>query len=206
MALVNAYATVAELRTHLADGSSALSLDLLERALNASSRAVDRHCGRRFWKDAVATVRTYRIESCEYVFVDDISTRTGLIVKTGSDGVTFGTTLTSSEYILEPSNADVLASGDTADPHAFWQITSLSSSFAVERRFPTMQVTAKFGWSAVPYEVNEATILKAASLFKRKDAPFAVAGFGPDMGVVRIGRNDPDVIDLLNPFVQPGFA
>lgn len=204
MAVVNGYATRAELQEHFGDTITALDVDLLDRAINASSRAIDRFCGRRFWKDAVVTARTYRIESCEYVFVDDISTRTGLIVKTGSDGVTFGTTLTSSEYILEPSNADVLASGDTADPHAFWQITSLSSAFAVERRFPTMQVTAKFGWSAVPYEVQEACLLKAASLFKRKDAPFGVAGFG-DLGVVRI-REDSDVGQLLSPYRLPGFA
>jgi hypothetical protein len=42
-------------------------------------------------------------------------------------------------------------------------------------------------------------ILKAASLFKRKDAPFGVAGIN-DFGPVRITRTDPDVIDLLRSF------
>lgn len=206
MALVNAYATVAEVRTHLADSTSLLATELLERAINAASRAIDAHCGRRFWRDALVTARTYRVECSEYVYVDDISTRTGLIVKTGTDGVTFDTTVASTDYILEPGNADVLAAGDTVDPFAFWKIAAVGgTTFTVDRRYPTLQVTAKFGWSSVPYEVQEATILKAASLFKRKDAPFGVAGFG-EFGVVRIGRNDPDVMELLGRFTQPGFA
>jgi hypothetical protein len=45
-------------------------------------------------------------------------------------------------------------------------------------------------------------MLKAASLFKRKDAPFAVAGFS-EFGAVRIGRNDPDVLELLGGYVNP---
>lgn len=70
---------------------------------------------------------------------------------------------------------------------------------------PTVQVTARFGWSAVPYQVNEATILKAASLFKRKDAPFGVAGFN-EFGAVRITRKDPDVLELLSDFARPMYA
>lgn len=207
MPLVNAYATVTEVREHLADANSGLSTALLERAINAASRAIGTHCGneaspRRFWKDAVATARTYRVESREWVYVDDISARAGLVVKTGTDGVTFDTTVASTDYILEPSNADVVAAGDTVDPHAFWKITAVNgTNFTVDRRFPTMQVTAKFGWSSVPYEVNEACIIKAASLFKRKDSPDGVAGFG-QFGVVRIGRSDPDVLDLLRRFTR----
>lgn len=205
MALTNSYATVAELRNHFADAGSALSLELLERALNASSRAVDHHCGRRFWADAATTTRTFDGTGRDVVYVDDISTRTGVVVTSGTDGSTFGTSWTvGTEYILEPRNAD--AAGATSDAYAFWRLRALGGRYWPDACYgPTVQVVAKFGWSAVPPEVNQATILKAAQLMKRKDAPFGVAGFG-EFGAVRIGRNDPDVIDLLSEYRKPRVA
>lgn len=203
MALTNPYCTVAELRENFGDSGSALTTALLERAINASSRAIDRYCGRRFWLDAAVAVRTYRPDSCSSTYVDDIGTATGLIVKTGTDGTTFPTTWASTDYILEPRNAGIVGAGSTADAHAFWEIVAISGrTFSLHAYRPTLQVTARFGWSSVPPEVTEACILKAASLFKRKDAPFGVAGFG-EFGVVRIGRNDPDVVELLAAYKHP---
>lgn len=206
MALVNAYCTVDELRDYLKDSGDRLDESLLERAINAASRAIDKHCSRRFWQDSAATQRTYVPRQPYSVFVDDISTRTDLVVKTGTDGVNFPTTLSSSSYILEPRNADVADDADKADPHAFWQIRLIPPAFFyVCGSLPTVEVTARFGWSAVPYEVQQATLLKAASLFKRKDAPFGVAGFN-EFGPVRVTRADADVMDLLSPYEIPGFA
>lgn len=206
MAVANGYCTTADLREQLGDDADTLNVALLERAINASSRAIDRHCGRAFWQDSGVATRTYSPTVRDYVFVDDISTRTGVVVATGSDGITFPTTLVVGEdYILEPRNADKFASA-TSGAYAFWQIRLIDgAAFTVDRGRPTLSVTARHGWSAVPDEVTEACILKAASLFKRKDAPFGVAGFG-EFGVVRIGRNDPDVMDLLSPYQIPGFA
>lgn len=204
MAVTNGYCTTAQLRTHLADSGSSLTTELLERAINASSRAIDRHCKRRFWLDSGTATRTYMVNDQMSAYVDDIGSRVGLVVKIGTDGHTFPTTLTiDTDFILEPRNADKFASG-TFDAFAFWQIRMIGGG----RRLypsclgPTLSVTAQHGWSAVPSEVEEACILKAASLFKRKDAPFGVAGFG-EFGVVRITRKDTDVLDLLNDYVIP---
>ena len=211
MAVVNGYCTTAELREHLGDSGSTLTTALLERAINSASRAVDHYCGRgidgalgRFWLDAAVAQRTYLCDSTTEVYVDDIGTRTGLIVETGTDGATFGTTWTTgTDFILEPRNAGSAGAGSTADAHAFWQIVAIGSkTFLPHNRKPTLRVTAKFGWSSVPTDVTEATVIKAASLFKRKDAPFGVAGFG-EFGVVRIGRNDPDVVELLSAHRHP---
>lgn len=205
MAEVNAYASVAQLRTHLGDPGTALTTALLERAVNAASRAIDKHCGRRFWQDSGVATRTYFVQHPAYCFIDDVSTRTGLVVKTGSDGANFPTTLTSgSDFILEPRNADQFASA-TFDAYAFWQVRMIGSSLTVDPTRATLQVTARHGWSAVPAEVEAACLLKASSLFKRKDAPFGVAGFD-GFGPVRITRADPDVLDLLSDYVLPGFA
>lgn len=213
MAVINGYCSTQDLRDQLGDPGTGLTGSLLERAVNAASRAVDEHCSRgidggpgQFWQDAGLTTRTYVVTNRRAVRVDDISTRTGLVVKTGSDGVTFPATLTAgTDFLLEPRNAD--AAGSAANPFAFWILRAAGNLFfqSVYPNLPTVQVTARFGWSAIPYQVNEATILKAASLFKRKDAPFGVAGFN-EFGPVRITRKDPDVIDLLQPFTRPMYA
>jgi hypothetical protein len=213
VAVVNGYCTTQDLRDQLGDGGSNLSTSLLERAINAASRAVDDHCGRgidggpgQFWQDSAPTTRTYVVTNPRAVRVDDISTRTGLVVKTGSDGVNFPTTLvTGTDFFLEPRNAD--AAGASANPYAFWILRAVGVLFfpSVFPNLPTVQVTARFGWSAVPYEVTEATILKAASLFKRKDAPFGIAGFN-EFGAVRITRQDADVLELLSGFTRPMYA
>lgn len=203
MALVNEYCSVQQLRDQFDDDTSAYSTASLERAINATSRAIDKHCGRRFWKDAAVVVRQYRPTRSSDVIVDDIADRTGLIVATDDnlDG-TFSTVWPSSDYELGPRNADVVATGSTGDAFAFWKITAINdpgATFPVDTRRATLKVTAKFGWSAVPDDVTEACVLKAASLFKRKDAVFGVAGFN-EFGSVRISRSDPDVIDLLRSF------
>lgn len=207
MSVVNGYCQVSDLRDHLKDDGVKLNNALLERAISAASRAIDTHTGRRFWLDSGVAERTYAVTDRQVAFVDDIGSRTGLIVKTGSDGVVFLTTLTAgTDFILEPRNADKFAGG-TGPAFAFWQIRLVGYRVFLGCGYPwpTLSVTARHGWSAVPDEVNQACILKAAALFKRKDAPFGVAGFG-EFGAVRITRADPDVMDLLSTYETPGFA
>ncbi|GAA2092334.1 hypothetical protein [Actinomadura alba] len=195
MPLVNPYCAVADIRAELSDADSKLSEALIEKAISAASRAVDKHTGRRFWPDPAPTVRAYKTTGCSTVRVHDISTLTGLVVKTdpAGDG-SWATTWAASDYQMEPLNAD--ADGGS---YAWWDIVSLLGAFPAARRRPSLQVTARFGWSQVPDQVTEATILKAVGLFRRKDAPFGVAGFG-EFGAIRITREDADVVDLLAPF------
>ena len=124
-----------------------------------------------------------------------ISTLTGLIVKidTDYDG-TFETTLTiDTDFILEPLNAltEVPA----------WPYTEIV--LVANYAFPTgrragAQVTAKFGWPAIPDDVTMANALLAHDLFKSKDAPFGVAG-ATDFGVLRIKQNS-TIMALLEGF------
>lgn len=207
MSLVNAYCTDAELRAQFADEGARLNDGLLIQALNSASRAIDAYCGRVFWQDSGVVERTYKVSVPEYAFVDDISTRTGLIVKTGSDGVTFPTTLTSdADYILEPRNADKYASAQF-QAYAFNQIRLVSGSFTCDRHRPTLSVTAQYGWSAVPAVVKETCILLAARAYKMKDAPFGFAGVN-DFGPARIAQANSDLLSRLDAasLVLPGFA
>lgn len=200
MAVTNGYATVAELREHFGDSRELLPEAVLERAINAASRHIDRICGRRFWQDSTAQTRTYRPDDAYVAWVDDISTTTGLIVKTDTTGdYTWATTWTiNDDYHLEPRNA---AQGDTA-AYAYTKIVAIDDElFPVHALRDTLQVTAKFGWSDVPDDINQACLLRAASLAKRGEAPFGVAGFN-QFGPVRINREDKDLRELLAPYIR----
>jgi hypothetical protein len=198
MAVTAGYCTVAQLREHFGDEGNNLTAALLERAINATSRAIDTYTGRRFWQDAAVQSKVYRCDDGYEAEVDDISTTTGLIVASDTTGDgSYATTWASSDYQLETLNADTESAA-----HAWWRIVAVGNNlFPIHARRTTLRVTAKFGWSEIPPAVEEACILRAANLFKRKEATFGVAGFG-EFGVVRIGRNDPDVVALLGDFIK----
>lgn len=202
MAVTNGYCTRQELQQHFGDAGGKLDEDLLDRAINATSRAIDRVCGRRFWQEAEVQTKTYRPPDPDVAWVDDISTTTGLVVATDdtTDG-TFATTWAATDYQLEPLNAST-----ESVAYAWWRITAIDRYlFPTHSARATLRVTARFGWSDVPDEVNEACILRAAAIFKRKEAVFGVAGFG-DFGAVRITRSDPDVWALLHPYIKIGVG
>lgn len=210
MAIEHGYVSEEDLRHHFGDAaSSKLSTSLLERAAEASSRAVDLFCGypsRRFWLDETAQARVYAPMNPLEVWVDDIGSADDLVVKIDTTGTgTFDTTLTlGTDFELMPRNVDKRG----LEAYCWTRISLFPDS---TYRFltclpdkpsrPSVQVTAKGGWSAIPSDVTTGAILKAANLFKRKEAPFGVAGFG-ELGVVRIGRNDPDVMELLTGYVR----
>lgn len=197
MSVENGYCTVQQVRDELSDSGSQLSTALLEKAVSATSRGIDRWTGRRFWRDAEPSTRTYRPRSCELARVDDVSTTAGLVVETSTvAGWSSGTAWTlGTDFELRPENAD--ADGGA---YAWWQIAAVGArAFPVGYRYTTLRVTARWGWSDVPDEVNAAAVLRAVAIFKRKEAPYGVADFG-EFGPVRITRTDPDVMDLLRPF------
>ena len=70
---------------------------------------------------------------------------------------------------------------------------------------PTLEITATWGWAAIPDDVREAAILMSMRMFSRYNAPLGVAGFG-DMGAITVRAIDPDIRDLLNPYVTIGMA
>lgn len=203
MAVTNGYCTVDDVRGQLTDTGSKLDSASLERAINATSRAIDQYCGRRFWKDATPVARVFEAVDSHALPVNDIADAAGLLVEVDSvgDGA-FAATWASSDYQLRPLNAD-------ADGGAYsWSEIATTGGLCFpwfRNGRPGVRVTATWGWSQVPDQVTSAAILKAVSLFMRKDAPFGVAGF-TEFGPVRITKRDPDVLDLLAPFILAAVA
>ena len=64
-----------------------------------------------------------------------------------------------------------------------------------------VQVTAKWGWTATPNTIVNATLLQASRFWHRIDAPFGIAG-SADMGseLRLLSRVDPDVAVMVQSF------
>jgi hypothetical protein len=188
------YATKAELMQRL--GMETADDDpMLEAALSAASRGVELCCDRQFNKTTTATTRTFRAFSYTHIETDDFHTTTGLVIATdGSGDGVYETTWELADYELEPLNG--IVAGQTGWP--YWQINAiLSRGFPIGDR-ARVQVTAQWGWAAVPARVKEATLVAAEELYRLKDAPFGVTGFA-EYGAVRVKAN-PFVAALLSPY------
>lgn len=195
MAITNGYLTLDQAKQALATGQTveAANDTLIERAVEAASRAIDRYCARIFYDTGSTTARTYRADDLYELDVDDFHTETGLVVRTDTtDDGTFDTTWTSDQWQLEPL---VRVNG--------WPYTRIvavdTKTFPRHARRPGVEVAAQWGWAAVPLDVELACQILMAKYFHRKDTPQGVAGFS-EFGVVRLISGDRDVTGLLDPF------
>jgi hypothetical protein len=180
------YASVAELKSRMAITVSTWDTQLAD-ALESASREIDGHCGqRKFWLDDAVSARVYYPDRAGFTAVDDIATTVGLIVKTDTTGDgTYATTWAAADYELQPLNG--IVDGETGWP--YWQIKAVGAyRFPCNATRAPLQVTAKWGWAAVPGPVKQACLILAEATFKAKDAAFGVAGFD-GMGVVRVRDN-----------------
>lgn len=198
MAITNGYATLAEVKAALRLTDS-VDDTLLEKAIESASRRIDGYCGRWFYKTSSTAVNIYPINEYLVAFPDDVSS-TSLTIKidTNADG-TYATTLTQGvDYILEPTDAALRGYPYT---HAR-MVGGQTFPLEVTPSFPTVQVTALWGWDAVPADVNQACVLLAMRQFARLNAALGVVGFA-DMAIT-VRAVDPDVRDLLNQYVKFG--
>lgn len=161
--------------------------DLLADAILAATDEIETEwCGRQFNKTTTASERVYTPISGEMCFVDDFHTTTDLVVKIDldDDGV-YETTLDSSDYTLQPTNGVV-------DGQPGWPFYRIKLRASASNWFPctdeSVQVTAQWGWAAVPENVKAACRMLAHDNYKSKDNPFGVAGFS-EFGVVRMRNN-----------------
>jgi hypothetical protein len=149
--------------------------DRLDSALSASSRTIDRFTRRQFGAVEALEARRYPVRyrsGCWVVDIDDLQDVTGLLV----DGVT------AVAPDLRPYNAVLNGMA--------WTRLVLDTEPAAD----TVLIVAPWGWSAFPETIVEATLLQASRVFKRRDAPFGVAG-SPDSGseMRLLAKLDPDV-------------
>jgi len=186
---------------------------LLISATAAANQYVVEYCGRVFDKTVTgsASARVYKPDDPCYTWTHDFWETSVLAVKVdqGNDGTFEETWVLNTDFYLEP--LDGLLDGS---PRPYYKIVALPGKlFPTWGYYPTwgvrpsVQVTAAWGWSAVPDPVKYATLVQAGRLFSRKDSPQGVIGGFADFTALRVSaRIDPDVADLLAPFRHPTTA
>jgi hypothetical protein len=140
------------------------------------------------------------------VDVDDLQSITTLKTDSDGDGV-FDVTWETTDYQLNPLNG---IAGGISTPYT--QVRAIGEYLFpiyeprnVNANEASIQITGVWGWASVPTAVKQACIILSMRQFKRYDSPTGVMGFG-DLGVMRVGRVDPDVEKLLMPFRKMAFA
>jgi hypothetical protein len=200
MAITNGYLTLAEAtayvgRNELRDPSE------LEDVVTSVSRLIDNHCGRHFYQ-RTAEARTFEAEESDCLDLgpfNDLVSITTLKVDDDGNG-TYETTISASDYALEPYNATVLGRPYTEIEllnSVTWPLPPASG------RENVIQITGTWGWPAVPPEVKQAARIMVAEVAKLADAPLGVAGYG-EFGVFRVsGSIPPRARQLLAPLRHP---
>jgi hypothetical protein len=197
MPITNGYCTLAEFKERFYPSGSDDLLDdkTIESVITAVSREIDDYCHRRFWKNTSAEVRYFTSAFYDLMFVADVVSITGIATDDAGDRL-YSTSLATTDYDLEPYNA-------TLDGQPYTRLRLMpNSSHAFVTSQRGMKLTGYFGWPSVPAQVNEACLLQAIRMFKRKDAPFGVIGTTEMGQSMVIAKLDPDVKMLLDPFIK----
>ena len=161
-AITDAYATAANYRAVISKSDTAEDAEVLND-LTAISRYLDAELGRFFTQDASAVARQYfpPANGGRLLLTNDIASSAGLVVKSddNEDG-TAEITLAATDYRLHPQNAELDAE---AKP---WRGLMLNNWGDVSLWVPgrLYEITAIFGWPAVPAAIERATIHLAAIL------------------------------------------
>jgi hypothetical protein len=165
--LTNGYATLAEFKSYatVRGGSSSTDANddtVIEDIIEMSSRYIDGQCGRRFWKNSADETRYYTPVIDHRIYTDDIAdTPTTVKSDTGYDR-TYATTLSSTDYDLEPDNA---ALGGM--PYTYLEINPDSSEyFATVRK--GVQIVGKFGFPSVPDDIKTACLGIAHNIYQSR--------------------------------------
>lgn len=199
MAITNGYTTLvafqqyANMATVTADETA-----MIEKAIEAASRTIDRIANRRFYMDANATARLYRPGDFWTLSVDDIGSTSGLQVAFDADGngnYTDVQTL-NVDYILDPVTAP-------QQQRPYTTVTMVGpTAFPLPRtRRPSVQVTAKFGWynGTPPDDVVEACLILSADYVKRASSVGGVLGLS-ELGAIRMSPLGRDISAIVRAY------
>lgn len=192
--MANEYLTVALLKDSL--GITEDDKDVfIGRVVASASRAIDRHCKRRFWVNSSNETRYFTAGDPRELCGIDVVSVAALSTDPLQDR-SYSEAWTTGDYELAPFNAAL-----DSEPYTRVMVTPTG-----DFRFPTysrgVKIVGKFGWPTVPDDVVTATEILASRYFNRSSATLGVLGFGADGVSVRIGREDGDVVSLLAPFVR----
>lgn len=193
MALTNAYATLAEVKSALRI-TDTIDDSLLEMAIESASRLLDSYTARSFYNAGTA-VRYFAADTDYVTELDDAISISEVATDFTADG-SYDTIWAATDYELLPLNGRI-----DGLPVPFNGLRAVGDyTFPLYNGEGLIKVTGVWGWSAIPIAIKQATIIQASRIFKRLDSPLGVLS-SPDMGFIRVGsRLDPDVAQLVDPY------
>ena len=148
------------------------------------------------------TPRRYVSQDPWLVEIDDVASQTGLVIQSdyAGDG-TFTTAWGVADWRGEPVNG--IMQGQSG-----WPMTKVRAirslyfpvwggiSYPKPYTQALVQLTARWGWAAVPSQVNKAAILQSIALLKADDVPFGATPFA-ELGIVRLKSALHPMVELL---------
>lgn len=158
--------------------------------VTSASRAIDKFCGRQFGVVAATETREYNGEWDPFIGrtvyeIDDLMDDDITVVDGDASDVT--------DYELWPLNA--IKKG-----RPYTQLRTVGNIGSVV-------VDAVWGWTAVPTEVANATLMQVARLAARRDSPYGIAGSPSDGSELRLlSKLDPDVMVILDDLKRKWWA
>lgn len=193
------YATLAEFKGWI-DIDDTIEDTEIQQKLDATSRTIDRMCGRRFAVETAAT-KTFWASDPNNLQVPDLISLTSLAVDVNGNG-TYSRTLTTANYELLPYMDETGAAAVRYDRIRILPTSSIGF-------YPGHRVRAIGNWgyvvgasNAAPDDVKLACLILTARLWKRRETPLGILG-QTDLGTFeRIRSEDPDVSMLLKPYVR----
>ncbi len=194
--MTTTYCTLAEVSDMLGIRDSQDDIHLAT-SIEAACRWIDKLCGRRFYIDgttpADVTARVFYPTNEYCVKVDDFASATNLVVKTDAgDDLTYESTWAiATDFELHPLNQ----LGPAGQAWCYNEIVAVGGRYFPATRRACVQVTARWGWPAVPADIKLAALQLASFCFKNKEAPLGIAAF-TDLGALR-ARTPSIVLDLL---------
>lgn len=195
--MANPYITNATLKTRLGI-SDTVDDTTITAVIEAVSRTIDDYCNRYFYKNSVDETRYFTARYADRLNnIADLLTVTTLTTD-DAGARTYTTSWATTDYDLEPYNSAL-----DSLPYTMIRVTPQG-----RYRFPGVEKGVKivgvFGWTAVPAQIQEACCIQSERIFRRKDAPFGIAGSGnstADFGAVRLlAKLDPDVEFMIAGF------
>lgn len=199
MTITNGYCTLAQIKAALRiPASDTVDDTLLEMAVESASRMIDAECDRNFF--STSATRDFVPSDTTTVDTDDLTAITSVKLDDDGNG-TFNITLAVTDYQTEPLNQRV--SGNAFPIYRLRMIGDYL--LPIWGRQATVRIQGTYGFTPVPKQIEQATVIQGSRIFKRLDSPLGFAGFS-DMGVARVGRVDPDVAMLIRPFKKYAAA
>jgi hypothetical protein len=198
VAITNGYCTLNELKASL-NITDSVDDTALEAAIEAASRMIDDYTERFFYSNGTVgspVTRYYTAVDPYTINIDDITTVSEVATDDNFDR-TFETVWGTSDYLVEPINNPIKS-------FPYNRVLAIGSYIFPYQLPQSVRIKGVWGFTAVPDQINMATLIQSSRLFGRRQSPFGIAG-SPDLGTVRLfSRLDADVEVLLRPFRKNG--